>query len=217
MTNTSQDPEPDDPRTQRVPRDARRPRRWACSARAVGWLRQACRERGAALRVADRRSIVIAMLGLTVALGPGGCGDEARPSTIPSNGGEAPANRAPTVVQGPSGASGAIREVLEGRASYYADSLAGNPTASTIVYKATQNPTCFISATPSKPFSHQSSPNGRHRPDTPLRSPRRGRAINRRTSEYVHRPSYFSSTACRLTTLSFWTTTPSRLQGNRPG
>jgi len=148
MTNTSQDPEPDDPRTQRVPRDARRPRRWACSARAVGWLRQACRERGAALRVADRRSIVIAMLGLTVALGPGGCGDEARPSTIPSNGGEAPANRAPTVVQGPSGASGAIREVLEGRASYYADSLAGNPTASGEPY----DPRAYTAASRDLPF-----------------------------------------------------------------
>lgn len=83
------------------------------------------------------------ILGLAAALAPGGCGGaDAEPGETPAttSGGEAPG-----VAEE---ASAGVVEVREGRASYYADSLAGNSTASGEPY----DPQAYTAASRDLPF-----------------------------------------------------------------
>ena len=67
---------------------------------------------------------------LLLALALAGCADEPGPTTpVASDPGGAETPTVGTVAEEPTG-DGEVVEVLEGRASYYADSLAGNSTAS---------------------------------------------------------------------------------------
>lgn len=103
-----------------------------------------------------RFSIFVAMIGLAIALVPGGCGGEDEPTTASSSatsGAESPAESDSAVVEGPveedaSSPDVAVTEVLEGRASYYADSLAGNSTASGEPY----DPQAYTAASRDLPF-----------------------------------------------------------------
>ncbi len=104
-----------------------------------------------------RLSIFVAMLGLAIALVPGGCGGEEEPTTTgssataESSGGESPGESESVAVEGPvdeGAADVAVSEVLEGRASYYADSLAGNSTASGEPY----DPQAYTAASRDLPF-----------------------------------------------------------------
>ena len=99
-----------------------------------------------------RLPVLFALLGLGAALVPGGCGggDESTAATgaPASSGDEELGGAAP---EGPAANASddvALTDVLEGRASYYADSLAGNSTASGEPY----DPQAYTAASRDLPF-----------------------------------------------------------------
>jgi rare lipoprotein A len=106
-----------------------------------------------------RLTIAGSIVFIIAALAPGGCGGPAGPATAPSSGdaggetasasgGDEPASGGQTTTATAAHDGATVTDVLEGRASYYADSLAGNSTASGEPY----DPEAYTAASRDLPF-----------------------------------------------------------------